>query len=430
MGVTYSPGSEYGDSVDVLLPQQVASMSWRTAKSLLTLRDQVDAKYPGRDKSSDGTIGDASHAATASDHNPDSNGVVHAMDISHDPAHGFDSYLFADILRQNHDPRIRYVISNRRIMGDENYGSRNGVNAWTWKAYNGSNPHDQHVHISVNYDARADDTRAWVIGDNGPVKPTPPSPSPDHRFTGITATVFGGTSDPNTSAYDGHRITDAEMGVALPYRWPKGQKPPPVRVYGPAGHADCAVVDVGPWNINDPYWTAGGRPQAESGTDNTGRHTNLAGIDLTPAAARAVGIDGKGKVDWEFVGTSTPVPTPIPDPVPDPITNPALEAAWQDLVAQLRPIILPILEKSMAPPTPPPVPQFDLNALLQNPLVQQLIKSLLPMLLPYIVQLLPQLLPALLGQKPTQSVPGPVAIGVGGASLGGIIGALLTAFLK
>jgi hypothetical protein len=71
---------------------------------------------------------------------------------------------------------------------------------------------------------------------------------------------------------------------------------------------DCDIVDVGPWNTNDPYWQNGARPQAESGFNTSGKPTNLAGIDLTPAAARAIGIDGKGKVDWEFVGAAETTP--------------------------------------------------------------------------------------------------------------------------
>jgi len=61
------------------------------------------------------------------------------------------------------------------------------------------------------------------------------------------------------------------------------------------------VEDVGPWNTDDPYWETHSRPQAESGTDMAGRVTNKAGIDLSPALAKAVGIDGKGQVDWSFV---------------------------------------------------------------------------------------------------------------------------------
>src|SRR5262249_42928230 len=39
----------------------------RLAKSLITLIDEVDAKYPDRDRSNDGTIGDTSHQARRSD---------------------------------------------------------------------------------------------------------------------------------------------------------------------------------------------------------------------------------------------------------------------------------------------------------------------------------------------------------------------------
>jgi hypothetical protein len=42
----------------------------------------------------------------------------------------------------------------------------------------------------------------------------------------------------------------------------------------------------------------------------------LAGIDLTPAAAQAVGIPGKGKVDWEFIGASVVQPGEIKMPTP------------------------------------------------------------------------------------------------------------------
>jgi hypothetical protein len=40
--------------------------------------------------------------------------------------------------------------------------------------------------------------------------------SSEKRFAAITATIFGGPDDPNTSFYDGHFITDFEFGVALP----------------------------------------------------------------------------------------------------------------------------------------------------------------------------------------------------------------------
>ncbi len=143
--------------------------SWRVAKSLNTLLDQVNAAYPGRDKSSDGTIGDERHQAEQhSEHNPDSNGVVRARDISNDPAHGLSSEALAQTLVASRDPRILYVISNKKIANST-------INNWAWRPYNGSNPHDHHVHISVVADPKLyDDTRPWAIkAGPAPVQPKP-----------------------------------------------------------------------------------------------------------------------------------------------------------------------------------------------------------------------------------------------------------------
>jgi hypothetical protein len=135
--------------------------------------------------------------------------------------------------------------------------------------------------------------------------PSDAAPSPSGRQINITATVFGGQK----SAY-GPAIDDDSPGVALPFRF-TGDRPQ-VRVTGKASGQSvvCDVVDVGPWNTRDPYWETGSRPQAETGTDlmNPPRHTNKAGIDLTAAAAKAIGIEGKGLVDWEFV--SAPLAEP------------------------------------------------------------------------------------------------------------------------
>jgi uncharacterized protein (TIGR02594 family) len=146
------------------------------------------------------------------------------------------------------------------------------------------------------------------------VQPTMPTLAVQ-LFSGITATVFGGAADLNTSAYDGHLIDDVEHGVALPYRFADPR--PNVCVWNAGQSVVCKIVDVGPWNTNDPYWQTGTRPEAESGVDSRGRPTNRAGIDLTPGAASAIGIKGKGTVDWEFVdasqlGPKPPVITSIP----------------------------------------------------------------------------------------------------------------------
>ena len=67
-------------------PDVAALTQWRVAKCLLRLRDQINAKFPGRDKESDGTIGDQAHCPCRSDHCPNINdggvGVVTGMDIT------------------------------------------------------------------------------------------------------------------------------------------------------------------------------------------------------------------------------------------------------------------------------------------------------------------------------------------------------------
>lgn len=272
---------------------------WRLARSLEQLRAQVNAAYPGRDKSSDGTLGDARHAASKSEHNPDANGVVRALDITNDPAHGLNARALAEAIVASRDPRILYVISNAQINSSVK-------EPWKWRPYNGENAHRQHVHISVVSDPNLyDDVRPWALPGKASVKP----PSKPKRFTNITATVFSGPQDKLDNSISGYggRTDHTKPGVALPFKF-QGKRPK-VRVFYGGKSVVCDIVDVGPWNTNDDYWaTSHGRPQAETGRDRRGRKTNLAGIDLTPAAARALGLPflWKGNVDWEFVEDKAP----------------------------------------------------------------------------------------------------------------------------
>lgn len=135
--------------------------SWRTAKSLVTLRDQANAAFPQRSKASDGTIGDGAHQSRSSDHNPwvkdGSQGVVTALDLTHDPAHGCDAHHIVDALVASRDPRIKYVIWNQRILSAS-------VHPWVWRVYEGSNPHTRHFHLSVSSNkALYDDASPWAL---------------------------------------------------------------------------------------------------------------------------------------------------------------------------------------------------------------------------------------------------------------------------
>lgn len=154
-------------------------MSWRLARALDVLRQQVDAAYPDRNKRLDGTIGDAAHARGYSEHNPNSLGVVRAIDITHDPAGPDGDRLAADAIAELDRRGVKgYVIWRGRIRST--YVSR-GV----WRTYTGSNRHDHHVHIS--YITGYDSTASWDLSRGGlltvnaavPAVKAPPWPLPD-----------------------------------------------------------------------------------------------------------------------------------------------------------------------------------------------------------------------------------------------------------
>lgn len=144
-------------------------VAWRVAKSLLALRDEMKARYPGTPNP--GFIGDDAHASRTSDHNPwvddpsSSVNVVTAGDFYHRPQLGFDAGKFAEALKASKDPRIKYVIWNRRIWSLAR--DREG-----WRPYNGDNPHTGHCHLSVSpTKSLYDSTRHWAAI---PPKPKPP----------------------------------------------------------------------------------------------------------------------------------------------------------------------------------------------------------------------------------------------------------------
>jgi len=122
------------------------------------LRLQVDDSYPDRDRTSDGWIGDTRHQAraSASDHNPDANGIVRAIDIDRDLSGKAKPDLMPDLADQirlcakRGDKRISYVIFAGRIASP-----RMG---WRWRKYRGLNPHDKHCHISFTKQGDSDDS--------------------------------------------------------------------------------------------------------------------------------------------------------------------------------------------------------------------------------------------------------------------------------
>lgn len=160
-------------------------MGWRVAKSLEVLLAEINAAAPKRSKASDGSIGDAPHQSSSSDHNPNDADVVCARDFTHDPGGGADMHRFAEHLRKRNHPAVKYVIWNRRIWSK----SRNSEG---WRSYSGSNPHNKHMHVSVGRGSDGssigpyDNTESWGVADVD-VKPNPPKPSkPSAPSTGTS----------------------------------------------------------------------------------------------------------------------------------------------------------------------------------------------------------------------------------------------------
>lgn len=130
--------------------------SWRPARSLDTLSDEIDDSAPRRSKVSDGTIGDLAHSQRDSDHNPNGSGVVRAKDFTHDPGGGLDCNVLAEFLaaRLGKHPAFgagAYIIWRGRIISTNRLSEG-------WRRYTGSNKHNHHLHLSVGtsgYDSTA-----------------------------------------------------------------------------------------------------------------------------------------------------------------------------------------------------------------------------------------------------------------------------------
>lgn len=127
------------------------------ARSLVTARTQLNVRWPNRDRTLDGWIGDAAHQARKSDHNPDSRGIVHAIDVDKDGIH-VPTVLAAFMLH----PSTRYIIFNRRAF--------RSVDRYAPRAYTGENPHTGHIHLSIQYTVAAENSAvAWNFIPKNPV---------------------------------------------------------------------------------------------------------------------------------------------------------------------------------------------------------------------------------------------------------------------
>ena len=117
----------------------------RATPAAIAVLRQATAIAPSRMKASDGLLPSKAHLAASpnSDHNT---GL--AVDLTHDPARGIDCQEIYENIQS--DKRVKYLIFKGKIWSAKKGELR----------YTGSNPHNKHLHISIN-DSCGDDISPW-----------------------------------------------------------------------------------------------------------------------------------------------------------------------------------------------------------------------------------------------------------------------------
>jgi hypothetical protein len=145
-------------------------MAWRSARSIDSgqgLGQEILQTDPGTTLY---YIGDESHQSGTSDHNPcDCHSVVCAVDVMKDGGPNLDH--LAEHIRQRvlaGDQRTKYLIYDHQIFSGQGQNYPPGQ----WRPYTGSNPHTDHVHLSVRHGPSLfDDSASWGWGTSGGLAP-------------------------------------------------------------------------------------------------------------------------------------------------------------------------------------------------------------------------------------------------------------------
>ena len=140
-----------------------AGIEWFTVPAVTVLGQQITIIRPGVFPT-DGTVASRIHdqVSPTSDHSPDGDGAVRAIDF------GGDTGFLADTteqMRLSEDRRIKYVIHNERMFSSY---PKPGYPPYTWRPYTGANGHITHAHVSTL--AEFDDvTDQWSLQEEEPV---------------------------------------------------------------------------------------------------------------------------------------------------------------------------------------------------------------------------------------------------------------------
>lgn len=174
--------------------------------SLRVLANEVAPGFP-RAGSSDGWIGDQSHANRKSDHNADYRGIVHAIDLDVD---GLNYSPGEILLRVLDDPRCKYVIWQAKLFYPDGTIQDNSG-------------HFGHIHISGKYGTVYEyDTSLWFPVKEKDMTPAlaskPGADRLDAFLVGTDKAIWWNTSSGNS--WTGWRTIggQADSGVSAEWR--------------------------------------------------------------------------------------------------------------------------------------------------------------------------------------------------------------------
>ena len=122
-------------------------MKAKLSKAAIQLREQIDDCFSERDRASDGWVADIRHMREGkSDHIPDVDGWVRAIDIDRDLSGKAKPDIMPDladeirIFAKRDGKRVSYIIFDGRIASP--------ILGWKWRKYTGANKHNHHMHVS------------------------------------------------------------------------------------------------------------------------------------------------------------------------------------------------------------------------------------------------------------------------------------------
>lgn len=129
-------------------------MAWRRARSLIVLEEEIQEVAPG---TTVWDIGDEAHQQRDSDHNPNQDDVVCAIDVLNNA--GLDLQWFVDTITTTDPPALKYVIYRNRIWFPQT----------GWQPYSGK--WHSHGHVSAGWgpDGQStgpyDDISPWGLAE-------------------------------------------------------------------------------------------------------------------------------------------------------------------------------------------------------------------------------------------------------------------------